>query len=119
MKQRGRKSAAALAIIGRPRIIATNPHPEPPEPPADLPEPERAIWRTVTSEYRGSLTSCAVLHSGLKMHQRGREAAEVIAVEGMVIETRDGGFRAHPLCAVEREARRSFEMTFRRLGIKL
>ncbi len=119
MKQRGRKSAASLAVLGKPRIVASNPSPEPPPPPVDLGEPEQAIWRAVVSEYRGSLTSFAVLHSGLKMHQRAREANEIIAEEGMAIPTREGNSRAHPLCAVEREARRSFEMTFRRLGIRL
>jgi hypothetical protein len=119
MKQRGRKSAASLAVFGKPRIVSSNPQPQPPEPPPDLPEPEQAIWRTVVSEYRGSLTSYAVLHSGLKMHQRAREANEIIAEEGMVVESKEGGGRVHPLCGVEREARRSFEMTFRRLGIRI
>jgi hypothetical protein len=119
MKQRGRKSAAqlaTLAVVGgkSPRVVATSP-----PPPPDLGEPEQAIWRNVVNEYRASLTSLTVLHSALKMHARAREASEVIAEEGMVVETQRGGGRAHPLCAVEREARRSFEMSFRRLGIKL
>jgi hypothetical protein len=118
MKQRGRKSAASLAILGKPHIVASNPHPEPPEPPLDLAEPEQVIWRTVTTEYRGSLTSYTVLHSALKMHERARIANKTIQDEGLVIEG-DRGARAHPLIAVEREARRSFEMSFRRLGIKL
>jgi hypothetical protein len=122
MKQRGRKSAAqlaTLAIVGKPRVVASNPHPEPPEPPPDLADPEKAIWRTVVSEYRGSLTSLTVLHSGLKMHERARLANEAVAAEGMIVEAERGSGRAHPLIAVEREARRSFEMTFRRLGIRL
>jgi hypothetical protein len=32
---------------------------------------------------------------------------------------RDGQSKAHPLCTVERDARRAFQQTFRQLGIKI
>ena len=102
MRQRGRKSAASLAVIGTAsRLIASSPASDPPQPPAHLGEVERKIWAHVTSEYSGSLSSYAVLASGLESHQRAREARETIELEGMVVTGRDGQTKAHPLLTVE------------------
>jgi len=60
-----------------------------------------------------------VLLSGLEAHMRARQARETIDDEGMTIIGRDGQPKAHPLCTVERDARRAFQQTFRSLGIKL
>ena len=123
MRQRGRKSAASLAVIGsQPRLIASNPARsslKPPAPPEHLGDPERLIWNNVVAEYQGSLTSFAVLASGLEAHQRAREAREIIDTEGMTVTGRDGQSKAHPLCVVERDARKAFQQTFRYLGIKI
>ena len=120
MRQRGRKSAAYLAVIGTaPRLIASIPASDPPQPPAHLGEVERKIWAHVTSEYSGSLSSYVVLASGLESHQRAREARETIELEGMVVTGRDGQTKAHPLLTVERDARKAFQQAFKYLGIKL
>jgi P27 family predicted phage terminase small subunit len=120
MRQRGRKSAAALAVIGKgPQLVAINPSPDPPACPDHLGEPERRIWANVISEFSGSLTAFAVLVSGLEAHQRAREARETIEEEGMVTVGRDGQPRAHPLLTTERDARKAFQQTFRYLGIKM
>ena len=122
MRQRGRKSAAELAIIRanrvRPRAIPSPPSPVPPPPPVGLGEAEKQIWRDVLSEYRSSLTSLHLLESGLEAHARAREANEIIAAEGLTVPGRDGP-KANPLCKVEHDARRQFQTTFRLLGIKL
>jgi P27 family predicted phage terminase small subunit len=120
MRQRGRKSAASLPVVGKsPRLVASNSPSEPPQPPAYLGEPERAIWAAVVSEYSGSLTSFAVLTSGLEAHQRAREAREIIDAEGMTVTGRDGQSKAHPLCVVERDSRKAFQQTFRYLEVKI
>lgn len=120
MRQRGRKSAASLAVVGKaPRLVASSPAPNPPSPPTHLGEPERRIWANVLSEFSGTLTSFAVLASGLEAHQRAREAREIIESEGMVVTGRDGQSKAHPLCTVERDARKAFQQTFRYLGITI
>jgi len=58
MRQRGRKSAASLAVIGsQPRLIASNPARsslKPPAPPEHLGDPERLIWNNVVAEYEGA-----------------------------------------------------------------
>jgi P27 family predicted phage terminase small subunit len=123
VRQRGRKSAAQLAVIGsKPRLIASNPpasSSNPPAPPKHLGEVEKAIWANVVAEFSGSLTSYAVLTSGLEAHMRAREARETIDEEGLVVTGRDGQAKSHPLLVVERDMRRAFQQTFRLLGIKI
>ena len=120
MRQRGRKSAAQLAVIAAtPRLVTSSPASDPPQPPAHLGEPERSIWAHVTAEYSGSLSSYAVLVTDLESHQRARQARETIEIEGMVVTGRDGQTKAHPLLTVERDARKAFQQAFRYLGIKL
>jgi len=73
----------------------------------------------VIAEWKGSSAAFAVLVAGLEAHQRAREAREIIDNEGMTVIGRDGQPKAHPLCTVEHDARRAFQMTSRSLGIKL
>jgi P27 family predicted phage terminase small subunit len=119
MKQRGRKSSASLAVVGKPRLVAASPPDHPPQPPDHLGEPEKQIWADIVADWNGTRASFALLASGLEAHQRAREARETIADEGMVVVGRDGQPRAHPLCAVERSAATAFQRTFKQLGIKL
>ena len=123
MKQRGKKSAAQLAALrvdrARPRAVATPPAAIPPPPPTHFAPEEKAIWNTVVSEYRGSLTSWSVLETGLQSHARARQAEGILAVEGLIVSNRDGQPVAHPMIKVAHDARRQFQTTFRILGIKL
>jgi hypothetical protein len=119
MKQRGRKSAASLSVFPKPALVASNPAPHPPAPPRDLDPEELAIYKHVVAEYQGSLTSYDVLISALAMHRRARLAAETIEREGLLVPGRDGQPKSHPLCVIERDARRAFQQVFKVLGIKL
>ena len=123
MKHRGRKSAAELAVgaaePSAPRLVASSPYPEPPPPPRDLEKPERELWTKVASDYRGMLTSFAVLEIGLYAHKQMRDAQKQIAVEGMLVPNRDGNPTLNPAVKVERNARRDFLAIFKQLGIKL
>ena len=89
------------------------------QPPDHLGEPECEIWDDVIRDFKGSRASYFVLLSWLEAHMRARQARETIDDEGMTIIGRDGQPKAHPLCTVERDARRAFQQTFRSLGIKL
>jgi len=120
MRQRGRKSSLALLAFSGPRPIPSLPADEPPPtPPAHLGEPERQIWSDIVADWTGSRASFAVLCSGLEAHQRAREARETIDAEGLTVVGRDAQIKAHPLCTVERDARRSFAAIFKQLGIKI
>jgi hypothetical protein len=72
--------------------------------------------------YIGKLDSApraavAVLATALEAHRRSRECREAILREGMTITGRDGQAKAHPLLAVERDARRAFLAAVRALGL--
>jgi P27 family predicted phage terminase small subunit len=118
MKQRGRKSAASLAVLRGPRLVVSQPADDPPPPPDHLGDPEKQIWADVVADWRGSKVSFAVLASGLEAHQRARECREIIETEGLTIIGRDGQSRSHPLCVVQRDAAAAFQRTLKSLGIK-
>jgi P27 family predicted phage terminase small subunit len=119
MKQRGRKSAASLAVFGGPRLVVPQPADDPPPPPDHLGEPEKQIWADVIADWKGTRVSFAVLASALEAHMLARECREAIAAEGLTTIGRDGQPKAHPLCSVERDARAGFQRAIKQLGIKL
>ncbi|MGB3744674.1 MAG: P27 family phage terminase small subunit [Xanthobacteraceae bacterium] len=120
MRQRGRKSAAQLSILGtRPHLVASSPPDVPPAPPPHLGEPERQIWDDVVRDFRGTSAAFAVLTSGLEAHMRARECRAILAEEGLTVTGRDGQTKAHPLCTVERQYLKAFQQTFHQLKIKL
>jgi len=119
--QRGRKSRAALEVIGlRPPHDPPFPAFDPPPPPAHLGEPERHIWVGVFEDYKLETgASVAVLTTALEAHQRAREAREAVLAEGMTVLGRDGQSKVHPLLAVERDARQAWLAGIRALGLEL
>jgi P27 family predicted phage terminase small subunit len=119
MRQRGRKSAASLAVGPR-LVVASRPiRDDLPPAPAHLADPEREIWADVMREWSGTAASHAVLLAGLEAHQRARECREIISAEGLTVTGRDGQAKSHPLCTVERDSAAAFQRTFRTLGIKI
>jgi hypothetical protein len=110
MKQRGRKSAAHLALM---KLTGSKPPAppafEPPQPPSHLGAPERLIWDGVLAEFALNTTAeIAILQASLEAHMRARLAREAVAMDGMTTAGRDGQPRVNPLLAVERDARSAF-----------
>ena len=119
MKQRGRKSAAALSVIGTAPVVH-RPSYEPPTPPKHLDDPERQLWHDIFRDYNlASLASDAVLVTTLEAHQRARQAREQIDRDGMTIIGRDKQIKVHPLLAVERDARQQWLAGLKALGLEL
>jgi len=118
-QQRGRKSAAALALVHHePPTILSQREFDPPSPPAHLGKPEQQIWRDVFSDF--SLTariSAAVLTTALEAHMRARLARTIIDAEGMIVGPGPG--KVHPLLAVERDARQAWLAGVKALGFEL
>jgi P27 family predicted phage terminase small subunit len=123
MKQRGRKGPLSRGAFPKPHLVVPSPptssSSSEPEPPDHLAEPERAIWRNVLREFRGTEASLALLTSGLEAHERARQCREAIAQEGLTVDGADGQQKAHPLLAVERAAWRAFAQTFKMLDLKV
>jgi len=118
MKQRGRKSAASVAVFGKPRLVVSSPSSEVPPPPTDLGEPECEIWHAIAAEWKGTRASFLVLADALKAHQRAREIGEIIEKEGYTETGRDGQNKPHHLLAAERSATASYQRQLKQLGIK-
>jgi P27 family predicted phage terminase small subunit len=119
--QRGRKSQAALGVVGF-QMPDDRPSPvfDPPPPPDHLGEPERRIWADAHADYSlATNISTAVLATALEAHQRARECREVILADGATVSGRDGQVRAHPLLAVERDARAAWLAGIKALGLEL
>jgi P27 family predicted phage terminase small subunit len=122
MAQRGRKSAAALAVVSpattteRSRLAF-----DLPQPPGHLGKPERDIWHGVFRDYEPlSGLAMAVLCSGLEAHQRMRECREIITREGVTRTVGSGKhLKLHPLLAVERDARSAWLAAVKALGLEL
>ena len=121
MTQRGRKSREALSIV-----TPDPPWPQPvkevriPPCPDYLAKPEQRIWADVFHDF--DLTTKAAQHvltTALEAHQRARECREAIERDGMTVQGRDNQLKPHPLLAVERDARQSWLMGVRALGIEL
>jgi hypothetical protein len=64
-------------------------------------------------------TAIDVLTSALEAHMRARLAREIVDKEGMTTIGRDGQAKAHPLLAVERDARAAWLAGVKHLGLEL
>jgi P27 family predicted phage terminase small subunit len=120
MVHRGRKSIydSIQPAMLRPQLI-----PDPPastrRPPAHLGEPEREVWKRIVGDHQLTDVALDVLTVGLEAHERARECRLAIQHDGMVVTGRDGQVKAHPLLAVERDARAAFLAAIKQLGLEL
>ena len=118
MRQRGRRSAAAAEVEAITRLNHPPTAIKRPRPPDHLGEPEKAIWDQLLDDYRlATDLEATVLTSALEAHQRARTCRERILVDGETVFGRDNQLRAHPLLAVERDARAAFLQGLKALGI--
>lgn len=83
-------------------------------PPGHLDKPEADLFRRIQEGY-GILDSggIALLTAACEAAGTARLCRERIAVDGLLTEAG----RAHPLCAVQRDARNSFLACIRQLGL--
>ena len=79
------------------------------DPPADLSETSKALWRDVVGNRVNSKERMALLHQSLLALDRAEEAAEIVKKQGMVIVTEtSGAYHLHPCLKVECENRALF-----------
>jgi len=98
----------ALAIVAEPAT----------EPPSTLGEAGAKLWRSVMSQYdirdAGGL---AILEGACVSRDRSTEFAAILAREGLMIRTKSGTIREHPLIRHEREERALECRLLQRLGL--
>ena len=88
-----------------------------PEPPVSLGEAGRQLWLSIQSEYRiVDSGGRALLEQACAALDRASECERRIAVDGMVIETKNGP-KDHPLIRHELAARALMARLLVRLGI--
>jgi P27 family predicted phage terminase small subunit len=89
-----------------------------PPPPAHLSEEMQAWWRAVLAEYELEPHHILLLRVACDAHDRLREAQDVLAREGLTIETSTGQ-KMHPAVLIERDSRTAFVRTIRELDLDM
>ena len=88
-----------------------------PSPPPHL-RPETADWwRSVLADYDLEDHHARLLHLACEAWDRCQQAREEIDRDGLTIRTGDGGLKAHPAVAIERDARLAFARLVRELDL--
>ena len=118
MGSRGRKSAAALAVVPAVAPASRYAAPEVVEPPRALGEPGAALWQRVVAEYElsdvGSIEQLAQACAAL---DRAEACRQQIDADGEVRRS-DTGLKEHPLLKHELANRAFVTRTLQRLGLE-
>ena len=88
-----------------------------PEPPDHLRVPTADWWRSVLIDYDLEEHHVRLLHLACESWDRCQQAREQIDRDGLTIQTGDGGLKAHPAVAIERDARLAFARLVRELDL--
>lgn len=74
--------------------------------PKHLKADARRMWQRLRADYvLDDAGALALLQAACEAYQRGQEARVVIDKAGSVLTDRFGQVKAHPACAIERDAR--------------
>jgi P27 family predicted phage terminase small subunit len=74
-------------------------------------------WVAVHEDYDLEPHHVRLLTLAAEAWDRTQQAREAIAVEGLTIRTGDGGLKAHPAVAIERDSRLAFARIVRELDL--
>jgi P27 family predicted phage terminase small subunit len=88
--------------------------------PKNLSRESQRWWRKIVDEYNiGDSGGLAILQIMCEAFDRMREAQKILETEGPTITDRFGQIKAHPLCAVERDARSQVLQSIKSLNLDL
>ena len=88
-----------------------------PKAPGHLRPETRAWWKQTVRDYELQPHKLRVLQAACECWDRLCQATETVNKEGLTVEGREGGVRAHPAVAVERDCRIAFARLVRELGL--
>ncbi len=88
-----------------------------PKPPRGLSRKACRIWREITRQYVLDARGLLLLQSALEAFDRVQECRKVVRQEGLQVVDPSGRTRAHPLLAVERDARQAMHRALRELPL--
>jgi hypothetical protein len=88
--------------------------------PSHLSPESAALWDRLVGDYdlTGDDAALAVLQSALEAKDRADAARVILDKEGLTIPGDRGGRKAHPCCAIERDARSAFLAAMRFLKLE-
>ena len=89
-----------------------------PKAPTGLSKRSAKLWRAVLAEFELSPAELELRRSALVALDRADEAADIIAVEGVVTVDRYGSPKAHPAADVESRNRALYGRFLAQLGVK-
>lgn len=89
------------------------------DPPKHLSTPSKALWKRLVVEYSFGAAELVTFQLALEAFDRCQEARKLIAANktGALVYDRFNVPRAHPMVAVERDARIGFARLMRELGL--
>jgi P27 family predicted phage terminase small subunit len=89
----------------------------PPEPPPHLSPSARKWWETTVEAYVLQEHHLRLLQLACEAWDRAQEAREQLERDGLTVPGREGGVRAHPCIAIERDARLAVARLVRELDL--
>lgn len=87
------------------------------EPPAHLAPETADWWRTVLAGFDLEAHHLRLLRLACEAWDRTQQAREILDRDGLTISTADGGMKAHPAVAIERDSRLAFARLVRELDL--
>jgi P27 family predicted phage terminase small subunit len=90
-----------------------------PAAPAHLSATTRQWWRSVVERWELEQHHVRLLTLACESWDRGEQARELVAREGLTVPTRDGGAKLHPAVRVETDCRLAFARLIRELDLDL
>ena len=77
----------------------------------------RRCWRSVVEGFDLEAYHLRLLQLAAEAFDRCSEAREILARDGLTMATGDGGLKAHPCVAIERDSRLGFARLLRELDL--
>ena len=88
-----------------------------PRPPDHLRPDTADWWQSVLRDYDLEDHHIRLLRLACESWDRGQQAREQIDRDGLTVRTADGGLKAHPAVAIERDTRLAFARLVRELDL--
>ena len=86
-------------------------------PPAHLKPDTAKWWRSVHADYQLEQHHARLLTLAAESWDRCQQARAAVDKDGITVTTGDGGIKAHPAIAIERDARLAFARLIRELDL--
>ncbi len=88
-----------------------------PRAPAHLRTATKRWWAHIVEHFELDQHHLRQLQAAAEAWDRYQQARETLAEDGLVVQTADGGTKAHPCVAIERDSRLSFLRALRELDL--